>query len=121
MRMPGNWKASRILQSPNFVFCRGPWHWFLARPVRRRLRTFRPVTHQRAATPLPETCKFVGAETCKNCYDEIYNTQEKTPHWRTTLNTRGGPSKQGRGNQGPGADHVAGELHRKTRFIIARS
>jgi hypothetical protein len=62
-----------------------------------------------AAVPSPETSKYVGVETCKTCHEGIYNAWEKTPHWKTTLNIEGGPSKQGcEGCHGPGADHVAG-------------
>jgi hypothetical protein len=58
-------------------------------------------------TPSPEASKYVGAETCKTCHEEIYNAWEKTPHWKTTLNKE--PSHQGcEGCHGPGADHVAG-------------
>ena len=46
-------------------------------------------------TALPATSsdasKYVGAETCKTCHEEIYNAWEKTPHWKTTLNKEGGP------------------------------
>ena len=56
-----------------------------------------------------EVGKYVGADTCKSCHEEIYNAWAKTPHWVTTLNKEGGPSKQGcEGCHGPGADHVAG-------------
>ena len=52
---------------------------------------------------------YVGADTCKTCHDEIYKNWEKTPHWRTTLDTKGGPSHQGcEGCHGPGAAHVEG-------------
>src|ERR1700683_3421083 len=52
---------------------------------------------------------YVGAETCKACHEDIYNNWEKTPHWKTTLDTKGGPSRQGcEGCHGPGAAHVAG-------------
>src|SRR6202166_395160 len=62
-----------------------------------------------ANAPSPEVSKYVGAETCKTCHEEIYNAWSKTPHWKTTLNTKGGPSKQGcEGCHGTGADHVAG-------------
>ena len=52
---------------------------------------------------------YVGAETCKTCHEDIYNNWAKTPHWKTTLNKLGGPSKQGcEGCHGPGRAHVDG-------------
>ena len=52
---------------------------------------------------------YVGAETCKACHEDLYNSWEKSPHWKTTLDTKGGPSHQGcEGCHGPGAAHVAG-------------
>ncbi len=72
-----------------------------------------------AATAPSETSKYVGAETCKTCHDEIYNSWEKTPHWKTTLNKEGGPSKQGcEGCHGPGADHVAGGGDKTKIFVF---
>jgi DmsE family decaheme c-type cytochrome len=56
-----------------------------------------------------EASKYVGADTCKTCHEDIYNSWEKTPHWKTTLDKECGASKQGcEGCHGPGADHVAG-------------
>ncbi|HXW62445.1 MAG TPA: DmsE family decaheme c-type cytochrome [Candidatus Acidoferrales bacterium] len=55
------------------------------------------------------SAEYVGAEVCKTCHEEIYNGWEKSPHWKTTLDTKGGPSHQGcEGCHGPGAAHVAG-------------
>src|SRR5580658_4891755 len=52
---------------------------------------------------------YVGSETCKACHEDIYDSWEKTPHWKTTLDTKGGPSRQGcESCHGPGAAHVAG-------------
>ena len=64
---------------------------------------------QSASAPASEVSKYVGAETCKPCHEDIYNAWGKTPHWKTTLNKEAGPSHQGcEGCHGPGADHVAG-------------
>ncbi len=60
-----------------------------------------------ASAPSSDASKYVGAETCKTCHEEIYNAWEKTPHWKTTLSKE--PSHQGcEGCHGPGAEHVEG-------------
>ena len=52
---------------------------------------------------------YVGSEACKTCHDEAYAGFEKTPHWNTVNDTRGGQSKQGcEGCHGPGGAHVDG-------------
>src|SRR6202142_2801648 len=52
---------------------------------------------------------YVGSEVCMTCHEDIYKGWEKTPHWKTTLDTKGGPSHQGcESCHGPGAAHVAG-------------
>ena len=72
-----------------------------------------------AREPSPDASKYVGAETCKTCHEEIYDAWEKTPHWKTTLNKEGGPSKQGcEGCHGPGADHVAGGGDKTKIFTV---
>jgi DmsE family decaheme c-type cytochrome len=62
---------------------------------------------------------YVGADTCKTCHEEIYNNWAKTPHWKTTLDTKGGPAKQGcEGCHGPGAEHVAGGGDKSKIFVF---
>ncbi len=73
-------------------------------------------------TPAPQAkdSDYVGAEVCKTCHEEIYNSWEKTPHWKTTLDTKGGPSHQGcEGCHGPGAAHVAGGGDKSKIFVFA--
>ena len=51
----------------------------------------------------PPDAQYLGSETCKTCHEDVYNSWEKTPHWKTTLDTKGGPSHQGcEGCHGPG-------------------
>ena len=53
--------------------------------------------------------EYVGSETCQACHGDIYSNWEKSPQWKTTLDTKVGPSHQGcEGCHGPGAAHVAG-------------
>lgn len=52
------------------------------------------------------TSQYVGADSCKICHEDIYDGFEKTAHWKTMLDTKGGPSHQGcEGCHGPGAAH----------------
>ncbi len=61
---------------------------------------------QQAAAP---DAGYVGSETCAACHQDLYDGFAKTPHWKTTNDTRGGAAKQGcEACHGPGAAHVAG-------------
>jgi DmsE family decaheme c-type cytochrome len=62
-----------------------------------------------AAAANQDQSKYVGAETCKTCHEDIYNSFEKTPHWKTTYDSRRGAAFQGcEACHGAGADHVNG-------------
>src|ERR1700740_3167741 len=67
------------------------------------------LSQEKAHSGAADSDDYVGTGTCKACHEDIYNGWEKTPHWKTTLDTRGGPSHQGcEGCHGPGGAHVAG-------------
>jgi DmsE family decaheme c-type cytochrome len=47
------------------------------------------------------------AETCQTCHKDITTSFEKSPHWKTMNDTRGGHAKQGcEACHGPGGDHA---------------
>src|SRR5207248_11269675 len=47
------------------------------------------------------------AETCQACHGDITTSFEKSPHWKTMNDTRGGHSKQGcEARHGPGGAHA---------------
>lgn len=59
------------------------------------------------AVPSSEASAYAGSETCKTCHEDIFNNFDRSPHWKTMLDKRGGPSKQGcEACHGPAAGHV---------------
>jgi DmsE family decaheme c-type cytochrome len=65
--------------------------------------------HGQQAVATNPGSKYVGAEECKTCHEDIYKSFEKSPHWKTLLDKRGGASKQGcEGCHGPGQAHIEG-------------
>src|ERR1019366_6522248 len=75
-----------------------------------------------AAPQTPANGGFVGAEACKICHEDLFTNYEKSPHYKTLLDTRGGPSHQGcEGCHGPGAAHAddPGDLKKIISFKTA--
>ena len=72
----------------------------------------RPIQDPKTTSAAPQNppaqdSDYMGEVVCKACHQDIANNFEKTPHWKTTYDTRGGPSKQGcEACHGPGKAHV---------------
>jgi len=66
--------------------------------------------------------EYAEVDACKACHDELYTAWEKSPHWKTTLNKEGGPSKMGcQGCHGPAANHVADPSDKSKLFLFEKA
>lgn len=107
------WGASRA-----FSFFSG---LVLITPLAVVFRTAGAQTNTPATAPAKAAIdsEYVGSETCKPCLEDLYNNFENTPRWQTTLNDRGGPSKQGyEASSGSGKEHVERGGDKTTTFAF---
>ncbi len=86
--------------------------WQLSPPENRRTRDKHtpPAANNSPAGPAaqnPAEPPPVDADTCKVCHEDNYNSWSNGPHWKTTFDTRGGPTRQGcEACHGPAAPHA---------------
>lgn len=77
---------------------------------------------EKEGQPTPKTSAYVGSEACKTCHEDLYNGWEKSPHWKTTLNTKEGPSHQGcEACHGAAASHVADPADTSKLFLFEKA
>jgi DmsE family decaheme c-type cytochrome len=77
-----------------------------------------PVAPRAAAASASD---YVGSEPCKVCHADEYSSWEKSPHWRTTLDTRGGPAHQGcEACHGAAASHIADPTDTSKLFLFEK-
>lgn len=79
---------------------------------------------EKNASSKPETkpSDYAGAEACKTCHEDEYKSWENSPHWKTTLNTKEGPSHQGcEACHGAAASHVADPGDTSKLFLFVKA
>jgi DmsE family decaheme c-type cytochrome len=65
---------------------------------------------------------YAGPEACKSCHEDIYKSWEKSSHWKTTLDTKGGAEHQGcEACHGAGASHVADPSDTSKLFLFTKA
>lgn len=65
---------------------------------------------------------YAGAEACKACHSDEYSSWEKSSHWKTTLNKKGGPAAQGcEACHGAAASHVADPTDTSKLFLFTKA
>jgi DmsE family decaheme c-type cytochrome len=111
-----------VLLSFLCLFCSAPPMSQAQQPAVAKNQSGGPSSAAKTPASPSEDSKYVGSDTCKTCHEDLYNNWAKTPHWKTTLDTKGGLSHQGcEGCHGPGADHVAGGGDKTKIFIFEKA
>lgn len=74
------------------------------------------------ASSAASSSDYAGPDACKTCHEDLYNNWEKAPHWKTTLDTQGGPSKHGcEACHGAAASHVADPSDTSKLFLFEKA
>ncbi len=74
-----------------------------------------------AATSDPQSSDYAGAESCKSCHEEVYNSWEKSAHWQQTYK-EGGIAKHGCEDcHGPAASHVSDPTDTSKLFLFEKA
>lgn len=69
----------------------------------------------------PQSSDYAGAESCKPCHKEVYNSWEKSAHWQQTYK-EGGIAKHGCEDcHGPAASHVSDPTDTSKLFLFKKA
>lgn len=86
---------------------RARFHLRLRSPVRWGAALLALAALSFAQSEAPKASEYIGAKACGDCHAALYANFAKTPHWKTTLDTRRGPRWQGcEACHGPGRAHA---------------
>ena len=67
----------------------------------------------------PSSSDYLGSVVCQACHKDEYASWEKSQHWKTTLDAKGGPARQGcESCHGPGLAHLSDVNDKKKIFIF---
>ncbi|MGB9007928.1 MAG: hypothetical protein WCC18_04875, partial [Candidatus Acidiferrales bacterium] len=68
-----------------------------------------------------QQAQFAGAESCKSCHEEVYDSWEKSAHWQQTYK-EGGIAKHGCEDcHGPAASHVSDPTDTSKLFLFEKA
>ncbi len=75
-----------------------------------------------ATTKSSAPSDYAGSEACQTCHADEYKSWENSPHWKTTLNAKQGPSHQGcEACHGAAADHVSDPTDTSKLFLFTKA
>lgn len=87
-----------------------------------RTNATRQETSRQTANSQLKASDYAGSEACKACHTDEYNSWEKSPHWKTTLNKKGGPAVQGcEACHNAAANHVADPTDTSKLFLFTKA
>lgn len=79
-------------------------------------------TQQKAASKTDAASNYAGSEACKTCHAAEYKSWENSPHWKTTLDTKQGPSHEGcEACHGAAASHVSDPTDISKLFLFEKA
>src|SRR6185437_16260344 len=77
---------------------------------------------QKSANAQTKASDYAGSDSCKACHADEYKAWEKSPHWKTTLNKKQGPSAQGcEACHGAAASHISDPTDTSKLFLFTKA
>lgn len=91
--------------------------------IRASADSHRSANQEKTSAAKPATTSnYVGSDACQACHSDEYKSWSNSPHWKTTLNTKQGPSHQGcEACHGAAASHVSDPTDTSKLFLFTKA